>query len=250
MYWGNPAAPNASSGTSTFDTTNGFQGVWHLGEPGNTTVHDATLNGYNGTPYNMSAASQVPGAIGNCQEFSGDSGYIDMPGTAAGKLDFPKDGSYTVSAWACIDTIDGKNHIIASKGDNQYSLIKYSYNDSWYFAEFKDLQGWDAVLSPFAAVAEKWTNVVGVRKGMLEYLYVDGVCVDSGITMLNRSVENRYTGFDFMIGRVKSYLEASRAFYFKGKIDEVQACNVVRNADWIALCYMNQRTDDKLVIMK
>ena len=38
--------------------------------------------------------------------------------------------------------------------------------------------------------------------------------------------------------------------YWNGKIDEVRVEKVARSADWIKLCFMNQREDDKLVRFK
>jgi hypothetical protein len=253
MYWG-ASTPSKGSGTSAsnsasvFDTTNGFQGVWHMGQAMNGKIADATLNGYNGTPYGIPAASAMPGIIGLCQAFDGDSGYILMAGTAASKLNFPNNGIYTLSAWVYIDTLDGNNHAVVSKGDNQYNLQKYMVNDQWEFCEFKDKTGWEMTTS--YAAAKKWTLVTGVRSGTKEYLFIDGVCADSIVTTLSRTTEARYEGFDFMVGRVKAFSEFSRAFFFNGKIDEVRASNVQRSADWIKLCFMNQRPDDKFVVFK
>ena len=106
MYWGNPNVADSSNGAAVFDTASGFQGVWHLGEAGNTVAKDATINGFNGTLYGMTAASSVPGAIGIARNFDGASGYIQMIGTAAGKLNFSQNGFYAVSAWVCADTLD------------------------------------------------------------------------------------------------------------------------------------------------
>jgi hypothetical protein len=35
-----------------------------------------------------------------------------------------------------------------------------------------------------------------------------------------------------------------------GIMDEIRIEGVARSADWIRLCYMNQRSDDKLVVFK
>jgi len=39
------------------------------------------------------------GYIGKAQYFDGVSGYLEMANTSVGKLDFPEDGYYTISAW-------------------------------------------------------------------------------------------------------------------------------------------------------
>jgi hypothetical protein len=38
--------------------------------------------------------------------------------------------------------------------------------------------------------------------------------------------------------------------HFKGSIDEVRIISRSQSADWIRLCYMNQRPDDQLVQFK
>ncbi|MBN1308556.1 MAG: DUF2341 domain-containing protein, partial [Chitinispirillaceae bacterium] len=106
MYWGHPTAVSESNGASVFDTVKGFQGVWHLAEEGDGNALDATANGYHGTPYNITAAASVAGAVGAAREFNGSSSYIAMPNTAASRLDFPQDGIYSMSLWAYADTID------------------------------------------------------------------------------------------------------------------------------------------------
>ena len=63
----------------------------------------------------------------------------------------------------------------------------------------------------------------------------------------------RNTGDDFFIGR---YAESVAIpyyqgwSYFKGKIDEVRLSRGEPTEDWIRLCFMNQKADDGLVVMK
>ena len=122
MYWGNANAATVSNAAAVFDTSVGFKGVWHLGEGGGTTASDATANHFDGTPFNMTATSQAAGAIGNAQAFDGTSDFIQMIGTAGGKLNFPANGTYAISAWVNADTLDEYFHTVASKGDYQYNL--------------------------------------------------------------------------------------------------------------------------------
>jgi hypothetical protein len=39
-------------------------------------------------------------------------------------------------------------------------------------------------------------------------------------------------------------------YYFGGKIDEVRVSSTALSADWIKLCYMNQKESDMLVRFK
>lgn len=251
MFWGNAGAANNSAGGAVFDTSIGFQGVWHLGQPRNTIALDATVNRYNGTPYGMNAASSVTGAIGSAQEFDGSSSYFTMDGTAAGRLDFPENGSYTISAWVYADTFTIGNsafYTIAAKGNQQYNLEIYLTGE-WEFAQYTGKKGWEMTSSP--AMARTWTYLTGVRRGTAQYLYINGICVDS-IVLLYPSAPDRSTDNDVTIGKNSGWSQGNDNFpyFFDGKIDEVRMSNLARGRDWEKLCYMNQRSDDRLVMFR
>jgi hypothetical protein len=257
MYWGNPNAASVSSSAAVFDTANGFQGVWHLAEAGNTTAYDATINHYDGTPSGMNAVSAVPGVIGTAQNFDGISTYITMANTANSKLNFPQNGNYSLSLWAYVDTIDTIWHEIAGKGHEQYySKIKCFGNNraTWEFVEYQDQQGWEYTEDsvPPAPGSKTWVYITGVRSGANQYLYINGAMVNNG-TPLEAGSYARNTGDNFMIGRYarKVFIPYYEGWcYFDGKVDEVRVLSGAQNADWIRLCYMNQRSDDKLVVLK
>jgi len=248
FYWGNANAASAGNGAAVFDTSSGFQGVWHLAQ---TAAADATPNHFNGTSYNLPASSVVPGYIGMARQFNGLSSYIVMPGTALSALDFPKNAAYAVSAWVSADTLNGRYRIIASKGNKQYNL-QIKNTDEWEFAEFRDTPsdsvGWEETTAP--AEMDAWTYVTGVRSGAMQYLYVNGSCVDSSLVLYplkaSDTLRQRDQTNDFTIGK----LPGLQSYFFNGKIDEVRVSNKGLGADWIHLCYMNQRTDDRLIVLK
>ncbi len=71
MYWGNAAASDSSNGANVFSSSNGFLGVWHLKEQGNSNVGgyaDATGT-HVATGNNMVAGDQVAAAIDSGQNF-------------------------------------------------------------------------------------------------------------------------------------------------------------------------------------
>jgi hypothetical protein len=247
MYWGNPNAASASNSTAVFDTGNGFQGVWHLNEPVSGLVKDATINGYDGTAVNAPAQASVTAMVGSGREFAaGDSGYITIPGTAAGKLNFPENGMYALSAWAFIDTLDGRSHAIADKGDQQYNLEVFQ--DKWEFAEYKTTQKWDMSSTP--ALTKQWTFVTGVRNQTKQYLFVNGQCVDSMIENQFKPGVDRNTGYNVMFGKTAGDSALDFPYYFHGGLDEIRMCNRALSADWIKLCYMNQKTKDQLILFR
>jgi hypothetical protein len=250
MYWGastGSATVSSSNGATVFDVADGFQGVWHLNDPVSGLVKDATINGYNGTPVNAAAQSAVGGMIGGGRGLHGDSGYIVLQGTADSKLNFQENGTYAVSAWASIDTLDNMNHAIVAKSDQQYNMEIYSMD--WEFAEYKSSKQWEWSRSP--ATAKQWTFVVGVRNGSRQYLFVNGICVDSIIKIPAVTSSDRNTGYPVMFGKTDGSAQAGGfPYYFHGALDEIRMLNVAPNADWIKLCYMNQKSQDALVEFK
>jgi hypothetical protein len=240
MYWGNPQAGPASNSAAVFDTGNGFQGVWHMNQAANVPIRDATYNNYTGTRFGQSATAA--GTIGIAQAFDGSSTYVQMMGTAYGKMNFPKNGDYCVSAWVFADTLNLDYHIIASKGNTQYNL-EIRKNNNWQFNEYKDYTGWEITNSP--GTAKTWTHLAGVRSGNNQYLYVNGICV-SNTPWMETNVFARYTGDDFKLGRRTDLA----MYFFNGIIDEVRVSSIDLSADWIKLCFMNQRPDDKLIVFK
>ena len=242
MYWGNAQAVSASNGAAVFDIASGFQGVWHMNDAPAAPIHDATANKYTGTRFGQSFTAGTSGAIGLAQSFDGWTNYVQMIGTAVSTMNFPKNGFYSVSAWVYADTLDLKYHIIASKGNTQYNL-EIRKTNNWQFNEYKDLTGWEVTNSP--ATANVWTYLTGVRSGANEYLYVNGVCTNN-TPWTETNTFTRSTADDFFIGRRTDLVD----YFFNGMIDEVRVSSVDLGADWVKLCYMNQRSDDRLIVFK
>jgi hypothetical protein len=253
MYWGSASAADSSNGDAVFDTANGFQGVWHLAEGGNATAFDATINHYNGTPAGMTSA--IAGIIGQAQQFNGSSSSITMPNTAAGKLDFPENGTYSMSLWVCADTIDTLWHAIAGKGHEQYYMQYKCFGKNkatWEFVEFHDQKGWEYCedSTPPAPGPKQWLYLVGVRSGTSQRLYVNGEPVIDTAALMPGSYA-RNAGDNFSIGRYERSVNIPYYqgwSYFKGSVDEVRVSRGAPTADWIKLCYMNQKSDDALVV--
>jgi hypothetical protein len=254
MYWGNNAISESCKSIPTvFDTTCGFQGVWHLSDISGQAVDDATQNSYDGTSPDTSNPLSVAGMIGNCFTFDGKWSYIMMPGTASGKINFPVNSKYTVSAWVYVEDPDDKSHIIVSKGNTQYFLWSTSIHLSktlFEFADFRNQSGWDLAVSPLTS--GQWVYLTGVREGTSHKLYVNGVCTDTLIDFPYNLP--RLEQSDLMIGRFAQMMASpdnSEGYcFFKGKIDEVEISSVARSAEWVRFCYLNQFENEKVVIFK
>jgi biopolymer transport protein ExbB len=258
MYWGAPAADPAGSINSAsspppgeaavFDTANGVQGVWHLSDAENDSIRDATENRFNGLSPDSARPEVSEGVIGNCRRFDGKADFITMPGTAAGKLDFPQNGRYSVSAWVMADTFTESQQTLVSKDKHQYFL--WLSQTDWQFSEYQDRAGWQS--SAMRASVGEWVLLTGVRDGAAQYLYVNGMLAD---TLTSKAfTDPRSTAGDLILGRAHepgTFPNAQAGFcYFRGKIDEVRIGSAPSGADWIKLCYMNQRSNDKLTVFK
>lgn len=252
MIWGNPSATAQVSGNTVFDTMDGFEGVWHLGEAVTEPVLDATDNHYDGVSLDTSRPQQAKGIIGNCHVFDGKDDFITMPNTANSKLDFPGDGYFTVSAWASLDTIDSIPQLVVAKGYSQY-FLRCTYFPAnaplWEFSEFATPNSWQACTT--TAYARQWSLITGIRAGDRHLLYVNGTLVDSTPNSYVSTGLSRNTLNDLTIGRFLELVtlpnNTSGYCFFKGAIDEVRIDRGVRSNDWVKLCYMNQRSDDRLV---
>lgn len=257
MYWGNPDAALQSTSGGVFDTADGYLGVWHMGDNAPDSVRDATVNRYSGGSPDTASPAVAEGAIGDCRLFDGKSDFITMPNTAAGKLNFPESGQYTVSAWVLLDTLDGASHCIVSKGYEQYYLRSTYISKNltfatplWEFVEFGETVKWQTSTS--TASSRQWSLLTGVRQGGRQLLYCNGVLVNSTIEGWQNAVSRNMSN-DLFIGRFAKAVTVpiSEGYcYYRGSIDEVRIISASQSPDWVRLCYMNQRPDDRLTVFK
>ena len=198
----------------------------------------------------MSERSSVNGIIGRAQSFDGISSHITMAGSADGKLNFPEDGSYSISLWAYAETIDSAWHGLAGKGHRQYYLQFKCFPDlspSWEFVEYQDQVGWEFSehFPSTTPVNGQWFYLTGVRDGNRQMLYVNGeIAVDT--ILINWNELSRVTGGDFTIGchLNPDSLPALHGFnFFKGKIDEVRVISSVLVQTGSAVLYEPERRE-------
>lgn len=253
MYWGNADATDSSSSAAVFDTADGFHGVWHLGDASGDLIHDATINRYHGVSPDTGRPQVAEGMIGKGRSFDGVNDYITMPNTADGTLNFPQESNYTVSAWVFLDTVNNASQLIVAKGYEQYYLrltFFPSNSPMWEFVEFTETGDWQT--STHRATSRQWTLLTGVRRGTSQFLYCNGILVDSTVDVWT-NVLSRNTSNDISIGKfmeempILDFPVNEGYCYFKGSIDEVRILNKVESRDRVRLCYMNQKFDDQLV---
>lgn len=241
MVWGNPSARKTSHPAQVFDTADGFQGVWHLGESGGTPANDATYNNFTGTPYGMNGSSDRLGIIGRAQEFDGVSNCISIDSSITGGLKVTGDGFYTVSAWVYSQNLDNDVDVIVSKGNAQYGL-EINGGNNWEF--FGSLAGYGVDTSTaIPAIQDQWTFLTGVRRGIQQYLYVNGALVDSVAVADTTGKLQTAADFALVFGR----LAEGQSQWFKGFLDEVRVENLARSSGWVRLCNENQKAGQTLV---
>jgi hypothetical protein len=238
MWWGNPNASDHSNGATVFDTSAGFAGVWHLGENSGS-VPDATANGNNGT---ATATTTAAGAVGVAQGFNGTSSLIRCEGPSIDKLNFPENGEYSVSAWIKTNAVDSLYHGIVYKSNFQYGL-QLKPERKWEFFSLIDKTRWEASQAP--AEANSWHAITGVRSGTKQNLYLDGKFADS-VSVIFQTTMARIYDQPLEIGHCPDGGEDPYR-YFNGIIDEVRISRIAYGADWIKLCYMNQKEQDALI---
>jgi|WetSurMetagenome_2_1015567.scaffolds.fasta_scaffold78797_2 hypothetical protein len=254
MYWGMASATGLSNSTAVFDTAGGFQGVWHFSDLQGDSARDATSNKYYGTSSDGTRPQAADGVIGACNIFDGLKDYITMPNTANSKLNFSENSNFTICAWASLDTIDNSSQVIVSKGYEQYFLrlgFQQTHSPLWEFAHFNQATSWQS--SYYPATSRQWSLLTGIRMGSQQFLYYNGVLVDSTSQLWPNPTAKRNTSNDLSIGRFLQEVtnpEYEGYCFFKGAIDEVRILSMAQNTDWIRLCYMNQRVDDRLVVFR
>jgi hypothetical protein len=239
MYGGNPDAAAASNGAAVFDTAGGHAGVWHCDK----TCADATAHHRTGAG---SETTDTMGLIGYAKRFNGNS-FIKIPGL----LGTP--ASMTLSAWAEITGVEFTGGEVISVGDAALIRMDDSWNNKGtHGAYFVNPSGGMDSTHCFARTGLFYTMTgwhhlaytVDPANGVQSFS-IDGSIIS--VTWNTAPILYKGIGADTYIGK---HGNSRTDFDFTGTIDEVRVDKTVRTADWVKLCYMNQRSDDRLVVFK
>lgn len=244
MYWGNPAATAASSGPGVFPSSGNYTAVWHLTTNGGTTAgafRDASSHGNHGTGVAMDSTSVVSGAVAAATRFVAASNQgISVPHNAS----LHPSGSGTVEAWikstsqASYKRFICKPFSSAAAPWNEYSLESdVSGIKAVFGVTIADSQV--SVTATTAMANGTWYHIVGTYDGATQKIYVNGALEAS------RARTGSVSDYGQALAIGKSGIDNNSNF--DGAVDEARVSSTARSADWIKLCYANQKAGQKLV---
>jgi hypothetical protein len=261
MHWGNPEAADTGDSKAVFDTKEGFVGVYHLNEEGNTSEGgylDATGNEAHMTGVNLKPGARVEGRVGKGLA-------LDYAQVQWVKLDHPKKKRFfdlttraTVSVWAKARSYQNKGNkeikslpgyeTMFAKGDNSWRLQKFGIRD-WHKPPADLIEM--CVESPPSAdlcvvgktdmVPGQWFQLVAVHDFPKAKIYVNGVLEKTDTFDVNWISGDHPVG----LGNQTQFPEKGRQW--DGLLDEARVLNVPKNDDWIKLDYESQREGSKLL---
>jgi hypothetical protein len=223
-YWGNKTATNPPPSTTNGTTWgSGFVGVWHMGQ---TNAQDSTSNRTYGTSHaNMNST----GRIGPGQWFSG-SAYVDTGNSAL--FDFTN--NITLSSWVYIDSVIGGDWAgVIDKLQEWQSgyMLGFFPTGNCAMVAYVPASSWRSANATYPS--NVWIHLTGTISNGVVTLYTNGILVASNTGGSGLSISQN--SYSLMFGKS---VNASR--YFKGFADELRVENVVRSANWVRACWMNE----------
>jgi Concanavalin A-like lectin/glucanases superfamily/Domain of unknown function (DUF2341) len=257
MSWGATSTYLTSNNPRVFDTTNGFRGVWHLGEEasgvGTKQLYKDATGRCSGDDY--ISATDRSGIIGYGHAFDGIDDFIPLNHGVTNL----SQSDLTIALWISIQDSAGT---ILSKLD---TLDKWSDGcSSFYFGDGTNTQhntslngtrpsfvayANDYAISGQSIVNNTWSYLVytwkwnGDNTGTSRY-FINGKEVNlSRDSLMLRVGEN--SSATIRVGQPNNNESYN---YFKGSMDELEISSVVRSAAWIKLSYINQGVDTLFVV--
>jgi hypothetical protein len=237
MHWGNSSVSDVSCSECVFNSSNGFSGVWHLN---NQTIADATDRGNNGT--NNQTTTEA-GIIGNAAGFDAPSAQnITLPPGAISNVF----GNISISLWSFggsrIPLWANSAFEAVDANGNRLLNMHLPWDSEYMHWDFGNSTGCDRIsrLSTSTEQKGQWNHWVFTHNSVSGEMkqYLNGTLWNSGS---NRNLPMGIPSV-FKLGSA-----AGNAFYYDGRIDEFSVANVERSADWIKLCYENQKINQSLI---
>jgi len=228
MYYGGPSAGGATNQNKTGTWDGNYVGIYHLGNGSTLSVADSSPSGNNGT---NSGTTATVGKIG-----PGAGSFDGNDRIALGLTNYTTSQNWTIEAWVNTSVADGNYHIIANYGDafsgsgNSPTIVENSANQ-WEVQSCGCAANCQAGSS---VTTNTWIHVVGTGDSSNAIrLYLNGSLSAGPKTVDNTPITPAYSA-------IGSSAEATPAYYFTGKIDEIRISKTNRSAGWITTEYTNQ----------
>ena len=244
MKWGNPSAPDASDSKAVFKRADGFVGVWHLDEEGNTApdgYKDASDHEAHGTG---SAWWPGPGstvASARASTWKIPPGRTPPAGsgwTGEKAAQFNPGPPITVSLW-----VQGHSYPITSyetmmsKGDTSWTLQRVRYGSDQGYQSCVRTPGYHLCAFNFSGqplVTRQWLHFMLVLQEPSMKLYINGqLNSDENAGPWNKGAH------PLGIGNQTQALGGRRQW--DGFIDEARVMQVARTPAWAKLEYESQK---------
>ncbi|HEY0707727.1 MAG TPA: DUF2341 domain-containing protein [Polyangia bacterium] len=251
MHWGNADATDGSDTKAVFPQAEGFVGVYHLDEEGNTTANgykDASSHEAHATGLNLMANARVDGRIGKATNLSNPAGgtaaarWIRMnEPTKLAQFNTSPTNAITISIWTKATSYPTSYCTIMSKGDTSWTLQRIGTSN-----QYEPCHHWGGAsgdhlcaVSNARTAAGQWVHLAATFQEPKLVLYVNGV-VDKSNMMANWDYGNHAFG----IGN-QTQFDARR--YWDGVMDEARVMRGLRSPAWFKLDFESQREGQKLV---
>jgi hypothetical protein len=259
MKWGHATAPNTSDSKSVFKRQDGFVGVWHLNEDGNTTpdgYRDASDHEAHGTGVGMIPGSRVNARIGKGVHLDNPQGqdiarWIRVGGEKA--TQFNPGPPITVSIWALGYSYPIRSYeTIIAKGDTSWTLQRVQYGPGGGAQKIGGQGYQTCVRTPKyhlcaynfagqALVTKEWLHFMVVYEEPSMKLYINGkLNASESAGPWEKGVH------DLGIGNQTQHLEKGRR-QWDGILDEARVMHGVRTESWAKLDYESQRESPTLL---
>ena len=252
MHWGKDKVSSESNGERVFQTSEGFAGVWHLGD----NLEDATSNNLDGFNRPDKPTTNTTGIIGDAQEFGVNKLLVIRPPGA--KPDrrvtcMPSgNADRTMSAWVHPTSFEGRNWAQASIGGwgeperGQKPNMGLSYFTMTGRGQSRfHLYGFDPrCASPLPR--DEWRHVALAVSGDMVRFYVDGI-LEETINNNGELVSKLGTLRTPASTPVDLGDHGNGRGPFNGALDEVRFESAARSANWLKLCFENQKPLQSLV---
>ncbi len=219
MHWGNIMPDEISESSRVW--SNGFSGVWHLGDD----TKDSTANENHGTNFGSTVA--LNGAVGKSKYFDGTA-KINV--NDDNSLDF-NDNVFTFEGWINKDAL--QTGMWLTKGGH---WLEQSWEIGWGSTssgmatyEYKSLNSANDISS-----ANTWYHLAFASDGSTGRWYVNGET--SGPVYSISSMAGLNNSNSLIIG---GRMEGVTTSWFAGKVDEIRISSSERSQDWIRATYLS-----------